>query len=260
MFKVFHALYYRAIRPGLVSIYGVIYKWNKNARRARFALATMHRRILFSQALQRYLNGESLKKLQIGSGDNMLEGWFNTDLYPRKGFFYLNAEKPFPIKDGVFDRIFSEHMIEHISYSKARSQLEEWYRALRPGGRIRIATPNLEFYISLFDSSNVDTERERYKTWVTKNWLASYGVNDAPPSMFINLVMRSWGHLFIYDKETLAGLLEEVGFIDVSQFRSQESEDESFTNIERHGFLIGNPEANTLETLVLEAEKPSRDL
>ena len=57
---------------------------------------------------QRYLRDEGVKKLQIGCGYNVIEGWLNTDLiYKRNKVAYLDAGRPFPFPDNSFDYIYS---------------------------------------------------------------------------------------------------------------------------------------------------------
>jgi predicted SAM-dependent methyltransferase len=53
----------------------------------------------------------------------------------------------------VFDYVFSEHMIEHVSYAEGLLMLRECLRVLKPGGRIRIATPSLEVLLDLYKPS-----------------------------------------------------------------------------------------------------------
>jgi ubiquinone/menaquinone biosynthesis C-methylase UbiE len=53
-----------------------------------------------------------------------------------------------PFVDNTFDFIYSEHMIEHIPYVGGRAMLEESYRVLKPGGTLRIATPDARFFYS----------------------------------------------------------------------------------------------------------------
>ena len=47
---------------------------------------------------------------------------------------FLNAEEKLPFKDDTFDYIYSEHLIEHLEYSKAKL-LEELYRVCKNNGR-----------------------------------------------------------------------------------------------------------------------------
>ena len=57
-------------------------------------------------------------KLHLGCGRNLLDGWINTDFNIAKfrGSDFLDVTEKFPYDDNSVDYIFSEHMIEHISY------------------------------------------------------------------------------------------------------------------------------------------------
>ena len=99
-----------------------------------------------------YLKSEREPKLHIGAGDNDLSGWLNTELCPRGSEVFLDATKPFPFAANTFAFIYSEHMIEHIPYAGAVSMMRECHRVLRPGGVIRIVTPNMAFLKSLLAS------------------------------------------------------------------------------------------------------------
>ena len=105
---------------------------------ARTSLAAKRNR-----PIAEYLNGPGLKKPQLGTSNNVLEGWLNTDidLY-HDPVVYLDATKRFPFDDNTFDYIASEHMIEHVEYEAAQVMLQECFRVLKPGGRVRIATPD----------------------------------------------------------------------------------------------------------------------
>jgi SAM-dependent methyltransferase len=55
----------------------------------------------------------------------------------------LDASKTFEIPSESFDFVYSEHMIEHVSFEDGRNMLEECNRILRPFGVIRIVTPSI---------------------------------------------------------------------------------------------------------------------
>ena len=65
-------------------------------------------------------------------------------------FVYMDATALFPLPDASFDYIFSEHVIEHMSYADGGRMLRECLGVLKPGGRIRIATPNLVRLLGLY--------------------------------------------------------------------------------------------------------------
>ena len=199
-----------------------------------------------------YLGSQKLRKLHIGSGYNALSGWLNSDVYPTSTqILRLNATQPFPFKDNVFHYVFSEHMIEHITYPQGLEMLAQCYRVLVPNGKIRIATPNLAFLVDLYRSDKSELQKEYLKFTTDKN------IEYAPyyEDIFaINNFVRNWGHQFIYDEKTLRYSLEKVGFTRVCLHELGESEDEELVNLENVQRI---PEAFLrLQTFVLEGTKP----
>lgn len=221
--------------------------FTKKYRRAIWPLA-------LSRAAEAYLRSHRVRKLQIGAGPNILDGWLNTDECPTSsGVIYLDATKPFWFEDVTFDYIFSEHQIEHLIYNKGLFMLRECYRVLKPGGRIRIATPDLETLIGLYTSEKSDLQ-QRYVNWIADKFLPKIGIYR--DSFVINNAFRGYGHQFIYDHATLQGAMEEVGFIGITRYAPGESDDEVLRGIESHGKAAGNEDMNRFETMVLEAKRP----
>jgi len=202
--------------------------------------------------LRRYLARHPVRRLHLGCGHNLLEGWFNTDRYPRTGeSVHLNATHRFPIPDGVFDYIFSEHLIEHMTYPQGQRMLGECFRVLRDGGVIRVATPDMAFLIELYREEDSELHRE-YIRWVTDREVDAAPYRDRV--FVINTFMHGFGHLFIYDARTLRTSLERTGFIDTRICALGESGEEDLRNLENvkrlpEGFL-------KLESIVIEGRKP----
>src|SRR5215207_5733766 len=92
-----------------------LFRQSKTYQVARQRARTLSNRKL----LGRYLQAESPRKLQIGTGQNVLgDGWLNSDFLPeRRDVYHLDATKPFPIPSNTFDVIFCEHNNEHFSLS-----------------------------------------------------------------------------------------------------------------------------------------------
>jgi predicted SAM-dependent methyltransferase len=70
--------------------------------------------------LCQYFSQTSAPKLHIGCGKHILSGWLNADNYspdPSLPVYCFDASQNFQFADGTFAYVFSEHMIEHISYS-----------------------------------------------------------------------------------------------------------------------------------------------
>jgi len=200
--------------------------------------------------IRRYLASTDSPKLQLGAGRNPLPGWLNTDYWAKyPDFIYVDVCRRFPLPDGVFTRIFSEHMIEHIPFEGAVHMLAECFRVMKPGGRIRIETPDLEKICGLYAQPPAPGSEE-YIRW----HFAEFGCKRYPPTacFAINNAMRNWDHIFVFDAQMLQLLLEEAGFRNVTRHTWNETGDPAFTNISQRGSLSWN----AFETLVMEAEKP----
>jgi predicted SAM-dependent methyltransferase len=207
-----------------------------------------------SSKINAYIQSHSLRKLHIGAGPNLLDGWLNTTLQPLKaGSVHLNATKAYPIPDGSMDYVFSEHMIEHVTFQDGQSMLKECFRVLKKGGKIRLSTPDLERMLALY-TPNPTPEQDAYIRWTVDNFLKD--TDGYHPAFVINKIFHGWGHVFIFDFASLKYALERVGFVDVQRFRPSESQDAAFQKLEQHGKVIQNEAMNQFESLVVEARKP----
>jgi predicted SAM-dependent methyltransferase len=194
--------------------------------------------------IDRYLAAHPERKLQLGAGGHPVEGWLNTDLHdygrPTE-LVYLDVRKPFPLPDASFDFVYSEHMLEHLTYDEGQRCLRESLRVLRPGGTIRIATPSLERIAGLYDAGDLEA---RYVRWAVETLDPEV---DAPlPGVVVNNFFHSWGHRFVYDPQTLRHALRQAGFVDI--------EERPVGGLEHH--LAEAPEFNEYETVVLEGRRP----
>jgi predicted SAM-dependent methyltransferase len=214
--------------------------------------------------IARYLSTHHVCMLQIGAGMNVLSGWLNADLEPlRPGVIYMDAAGRFPFPDRSLDYIFSEHLIEHLPYEGGLNMLRESFRVLKPGGRIRIVTPDLEFYLSLFAADRSEFQ-ERYLRWATRAYLPQ--VEIIHPTFLLNHQARFWGHQFLYDRETLRRSMSDAGFADPSCHGANETDEPAFKGLECHteaSWLPENLRAEgkemvALETMALEATRPPR--
>jgi predicted SAM-dependent methyltransferase len=207
-----------------------------------------------TKRIDAYLRTHEIRKLQLGTGGNVHDGWLNTDVHDFRRtneVVFMDAREPFPLPDESFDVVFSEHMLEHLTYADGQRCLRECRRVLRPGGRIRVATPSLERLIRLYDG-DLDERQRRYLSWSVESFVADA---DAPlPGFVLNNFLRDWGHEFVYDPQTLRHALETAGFVDVEEVPIGESSDVRLAGLERH--LSSDPEFNELETMVFEARRP----
>lgn len=117
---------------------------------------------MMSQVLEAREACAKLPKLNLGAGFNIAkpeEGWVNLDLRPLPGIDIVQdmTQVPWkgkdgePIPDGAFGFIDAIHILEHIPHQVAGSTIDglvlvmnECYRVLAPGGRMRVEVPAVQ--------------------------------------------------------------------------------------------------------------------
>ncbi|MCK5337544.1 MAG: methyltransferase domain-containing protein [Bacteroidales bacterium] len=208
--------------------------------------------------IKEYLKADGLKKLQIGCGKNALDGWLNTDLlYKKNEIVYLDAGRKFPLSGESFDYIYSEHIFEHLNFKQGLNMLHECYRILKPGGHLRLATPDMNFLMALHNEPQKPIHKE-YIKWSTSRFIPdisnNFKENEYLPAFVINNFFRDWGHQIVFNFESLELILKKAGFSNITKQEVGKSKIEEFDRLEKHGEIIPD-EFNELETIVVEAVK-----
>jgi predicted SAM-dependent methyltransferase len=165
-------------------------------------------------------------KVAIGVGRRPLDGWINTDV-TRALRVYLDMTKPWPVPPRSISRVYAEHVIEHLPLPLARRAYRNCAAALEPGGRIRLATPDLERAARAYlDHSEVGRQH-----------LAYYGPSERITEHPVDLLRTLFaydGHWagYLYDFEALAEELNDAGFVDVVRLDPGRSADPVFEGLE----------------------------
>ena len=214
-----------------------------------------------SEKFSNYFSSNKIRKLHIGCGNNLINGWLNVDLFPScPEIFSMDATQKFPFENDTFDYIYTEHMIEHIPYSQGCLMLLECFRVLKAGGKFRISTPDLKFLIDLYREDKTEDQiefiRDSLDRWIKDSPLY-YGAPRFHETFVINNYMRAWGHEFIYDESVLRDLLLKTGFVRIYRVNACESKDSVLQNLENTSRKP--PGLVALESLIIDCEKNDRN-
>jgi SAM-dependent methyltransferase len=193
----------------------------------------------------------ALKKLAIGVGPHPLPGWVNVDIAPHSSdIVRMDATRQFPWLNDTFSHVFSEHMIEHIELDAARHMVRECYRVLRPGGRIRIVTPDRDFLTALTKWPLSQLQHDYIR------WSCRHFAPEAAPSgaVVVEFFGRLWGHQHIFDRSGLWQIMRDVGFVEPIMSELRESPDPELCDLENESRMP--PGFLRLESMTIEAVKP----
>lgn len=202
-----------------------------------------------------YLENTKIKKLQICSAENYLDGWLNTDLFynKEKQIGHLDVLEKFPFADNTFDYVYSEHGIEHFDVPDLYSILLEVYRCIIPGGWLRIVTPDLQKLIRFYlEDSEINSQYMTLQANAYEPFLVSRGIYNK--CFVLNDFFKLWGYKNIYDETALMEICRIAGFRNIRHSELQHSEIQHFRGIARH-VVFHNFDINTFESMVIECQK-----
>ena len=161
-------------------------------------------------------------KVNVGAGEAPVDGWINTDVAWWSPM-YLDLTKPWPVPPGSVDRIYADNVIEHFPLDVGRVVLRHCYQALRMGGRIRLATPDVERTARAYLEDAA----------LTADHLARHRRHGYPAEHSVDMLRVTYvyhGHHqgYCYDWAALSAELAVSGFTDIRRLEAGHSDDATF--------------------------------
>ena len=145
-------------------------------------------------------------KLHIGCGKREWPGWINIDGVDLPHIHWRDVTK-LPYRNNEADLIYASHLIAYFDRDEIVPILNEWKRVLKPGGILRLATPDFEQLLIAYETNIVPIE----------------GILG-PLYGKITLKGMSVYHKTCYNYDSLRTLLLEVGFKDPITWSHNETE------------------------------------
>ncbi|MDR0466166.1 MAG: glycosyltransferase [Deltaproteobacteria bacterium] len=247
--------------------------------------------------------------LNLGCGNAFHSDWVNLDVSSSNpAVLAYDLHLGIPFADDSFDVVYHSHVLEHLERPYAEHLLRECFRALKPGGTLRVAVPNLEaavraYLAALDEARSGDANTQKRHEWMIIELLDQltrtesggemlrwWAENPMPQEKFIAARMggemsraveqlrrnppapkrpraplptpdpafASSGelHRWMYDEISLAGLLRNAGFTDITR---QSHNSSRLPDILRYKLDVlddGGPRKP--DSLFMEAVKPER--
>jgi predicted SAM-dependent methyltransferase len=172
-----------------------------------------------------YLAYSSQSKIRIGESKK-IAGWVSTN-YQVFALYFLDATRKFYLVKNL-QYIVADNVIEHLNLDQGQTMLENMFRSLRKGGKIRLATPDL------MSISSVYLKRNELMLNDYKEDLKNHNLQIKYFPDLLRTTYNAFGHHkgYIYDFETLRIILVEIGFREVKLFRPGLSDDCNLISLE----------------------------
>ena len=194
-------------------------------------------------------------KLNVASGANVFIGWTNTDLtdiedeylrhlrgldvsqmggWPPEQVELSKAITAGQVQffrhdlrfgygmfaDGSVEAAYLGQLVEHLHpHTELPKLLKECHRLLKPGGRIRITTPDIELITRLYQQKRLDTiapEQPAFFATASEEARLSYLLFGASGA---DCKRESYaGHFHVWSVADMCAALEAAGFRDASQW------------------------------------------
>ncbi|HEX7300706.1 MAG TPA: methyltransferase domain-containing protein [Solirubrobacteraceae bacterium] len=172
------------------------------------------------------LRGRRDLQINVGSSSQHLDGWLSVDILrdPEERCLRMDATQPWPFDSGSAVAVASEHVIEHVNPAAVPAFLAEAHRVLQPGGVLRISTPDLRGINEAYVAADPDVLAAH----------RAHGYRARTHADLVNNYLHAWGHVHVYDFESLRLLLADAGFTDIREATFGHSEHELLRGIDQH--------------------------
>jgi SAM-dependent methyltransferase len=165
-----------------------------------------------------------MTKINFGSGPYPIAGWINVDIDPAgRPDVVADLGRPLPFATGVADFIHTEDFLAQLDPVPLRGFLCECRRILKPGGAMRVLTPDLARFARMY----LEDPAHLVRIW---NTFVGVPLETGTACEVLNLGMRLAGR-FQYDLETFSQLAAQAG-LDTVRVAYNESRFEALRGLD----------------------------
>lgn len=194
----------------------------------------------------KYLDPKDKLKVIFGGHWSNHSGWLILDQVDQ------DISKRLNFSDNTVDAVFTEHVIEHVSFTDVIHFFNESKRILKNGGVLRIVCPMIE---KIIENQNSESFRDEQSLFYLKECIKPIladenksleelnlnGVLEDPVTFYLNNLFMHHDHQFIWSQSLMIKVLKSIGFQKVVPVNIGEGTNQDYC-IERRsrGLYAGN--------------------
>lgn len=182
---------------------------------------------------------ETKMKLHLACGQrNFGTDWIHIDGDYKREHIHSQNITHLPFVHESADLIYCSHAIAYFDRDEILRVLKEWYRVLKTGGILRLATPDFKVLTQLYIDKTITLDQmigPLYGRWPMGN--------------------QTIYHRTTYDFDSLKAVLETVGFKDVKLYDWRETEHAEHDDHSQAYIPHMDKENGTLVSLNVECQK-----
>ena len=148
-------------------------------------------------------------KLNVGCGGRRIVGYTGVDAVERPAADVVAPANKLPFEDQSAEEVMAIHVVEHILPWEVPETLNEWFRVLKPGGKLVLEMPD----IIKCCQNIIDGVMKGGKHPDQLGYWGAYG----DPRFKDPWMLHRWGWCF----KTLSPLVQDAGFRKVKEYQTQ---------------------------------------
>ncbi|HRQ57826.1 MAG TPA: methyltransferase domain-containing protein [Azoarcus taiwanensis] len=145
--------------------------------------------------------------VSLGAGLLRFPGWVHVDADPAcQPDLVADLSQRLPFDDGTVDFLHSEDFIGQLDFAQAGYFARECFRVLKPGGALRLLTPDLHKLVSMYQARDPR---------LIELWTREVGIPlvTGTHGELVHTALTFANQSSFFDEETLRALLEPAGFL-----------------------------------------------
>ena len=155
-------------------------------------------------------NADGRVLIHLGCGDQDDAHYINVDALPFRHVHHVHGVTKLPMFHSNFaDLLYASHLLEHVSHKHALATLHEWVRILKPGGILRIAVPDFDALIHVYQAQGNDIRKIQKPLMGAQDYAFNF-------------------HMGMFTKMYLTELLTEAGCENIHEWDPKNAPDYTF--------------------------------